>query len=90
MTETAPAPATTTGVAEIQWLRMRRRTAITDAEHSAVHDQLRQLARDLEQRPDPVSPTHYVVIAVVIMLAGVALGWGLYLLADAMWVWLNS
>ncbi len=88
---TSPAPASpVVGVEEIQWLRMRRRTAISEADHAAVRARLSKLSSDLEQRPAPSSPVTFVVLAVVVVLAGFALGWGLYLLADSMWVWLNS
>lgn len=91
VTDTAPAPATPAdGPEDIRWLRTRRRTATTAAEQAVVRHQLSRLARHLEQRPAPESPGHYVVLAVVTLIGGIALGIGLYALADSMWMWLTS
>jgi len=91
VTDTAPATATPAdSLEDIQWLRTRRRTATTAAEHAVVRHQLGRLARHLEQRPEPTSPGYYVALAVVSVVGGLTLGFGLYHLADGMWVWLNS
>lgn len=91
MTDTAPTPAGPPDSPEdVRWLRTRRRTAVTAAEHAVVRHQLMRLARHLEQRPATTPPGYHVALAVVSLIGGLLLGVGLYHLADSMWMWLNS
>lgn len=75
---------------DVEWVRLRRRSAATEPERIAVRARLIQLAADLEQRPAPTSPWIPVFLGVLIIAAGFALGYGVYLMADSMWAWLNS
>lgn len=83
-------PAPVISAADVTWLRTRRRTAVTDADRAAVRTSLRRLALDLERRPTPTSPLVPILLGVGAIALGFILGWGLCLLADSMWVWLNS
>lgn len=74
---------------DIQWLRQRRRTATTEAEQTAVRARMMELAADLEQRNEP-NPLHLALIGAAIIVAGLVAGYLVYLLADSMWMWLNS
>lgn len=75
---------------DVTWLRTRRRTAVTDADRAAVRTSLRRLATDLENRPTPRGPVVPILLGVAAVALGFLVGWGLYLLADSMWVWLNT
>lgn len=88
MTEKSPQAMTT--AADVQWLRSRRRLATTEAEHTAVQARMMQLARDLEQREEPVKPMFWVLGGIAVIGLGLLLGVLLFQLADAMWGWLNS
>ncbi|GAB2500453.1 hypothetical protein GCM10027031_04400 [Corynebacterium atrinae] len=75
---------------DVEWIRLQRRSAATEPEYIAVRARLFQLAADLEQRPAPSSPWILALFGVLIIGAGCALGYGIYLIADSMWAWLNS
>lgn len=91
MTETSPvSTAPADSLADIRWLRTRRRTAATAAEQAVVRHQLDRLARHLDQRPAPLSAGYYAILAVLCVVVGLVLGFGISVLADSMWVWLNS
>ncbi|QGU03893.1 hypothetical protein [Corynebacterium comes] len=79
-------PAT---IDDIRWLRQRRRTATTESEQTAVRARMMEVAAYVEQRDEP-NPLLLALIGAAVIVAGLVAGYLVHLLADAMWMWLNS
>lgn len=87
---TEKSPQVTTTATDVQWLRNRRRLAVTEAEHTAVRARMMQLAHDLEQQEESVKPLFWVLGGIAVIGLGLVAGVLFFQLADAMWGWLNS
>ncbi|WP_126268733.1 hypothetical protein [Corynebacterium alimapuense] len=76
-------------VSDIKWLRVQRRLAVTDADRATVSALMKKISQNLDNRAEG-NPLVSVISGFAVIIVGLLAGYFIYLLADAMWMWLNS